>query len=202
MSGYVLLKLDDLISRYEEDKIVDILSSFSCSMNLDVAEFLHEKAIPFSNQGIAKVHIVMASFKDEYQIAGYFALANKSFVVKAKSKAISRTMKKRIAKFGVYDEQLKQYVITAPLIGLLGKNDNYSNLITGDELLELACQEVKKAQQIIGGKLVYLECEDAPKLKDFYERNGFIIFGERTLDPDETSKFTSHKLLQLLKYLH
>ena len=45
MSGYVLLKLDDLISRYEEDKIVDILSSFSCSMNLDVAEFLHEKAI-------------------------------------------------------------------------------------------------------------------------------------------------------------
>ena len=202
MSGYALVKLDDLMNLYKEDKVRSILSSFSCPMNLDVECFLRDKAILFSNQGIAKVHLVMASYKGQYEIAGYFALANKSFVIKAKSKAISKTLKHRIAKFGIYDDKLKQYITIAPLIGQLGKNGNYPQLITGDMLLDLACQEVKKAQQIIGGKFVYLECEDIPQLKEFYERNGFVEFGERKLDSDEVSKFSQQKLIQLLRYLH
>jgi hypothetical protein len=144
---------------------------------------------------------VVASYQGENKIAGYFALANKSFVIKAKSKSISQSLKKRISKFGLWDEVLKQFTIGSPLIGQLGKNENYSTLISGDELLSLACLEVEKAQSIVGVNVVYLECEDTPKLKDFYERNGFVIFGKRELDCDEVSKFTQTYLIQMLKYL-
>ena len=92
-------------------------------------------------------------------------------------------------------------LMTLGIYSQLGKNENYSTLISGDELLSLACLEVEKAQSIVGGKVVYLECEDTPKLKDFYERNGFVIFGKRELDCDEVSKFTQTYLIQMLKYL-
>lgn len=203
MSGYTIIKLDDMLQQIREDEINKILSSFKCSLNLDIEEFLHRKAILFSKQGIAKTHLVMASYQQELQIAGYFSLANKCFVVKAKSRvAISNSLKKRIAKFGIYDSQLKQYTIVAPLIGQIGKNENYNTLIKGDELLYLACSEVRKAQEIVGGKVVYLECEDVPELKNFYDRNGFVEFGKRELDSDECSKFKKSYLIQMLKYLH
>ena len=62
MSGYALVKLDDLMNLYKEDKVRSILSSFSCPMNLDVECFLRDKAILFSNQGIAKVHLGNANW--------------------------------------------------------------------------------------------------------------------------------------------
>lgn len=111
-------------------------------------------------------------------------------------------MKRRISKFGIYDELIKQYTVTAPLIGQLGKNLQYPQLISGDELLYLACTEVRKAQKIVGGKFVYLECEDTDKLLDFYSRNGFVPFGKRKLESDEVVNFKNAYLVQMLKYLH
>ena len=48
------------------------------------------------------------------------------------------------------------------------KGGKLSKEIKGSELLTFACNEVRKAQRIIGGKVVYLECEDTPKLINFY----------------------------------
>lgn len=89
------------------------------------------------------------------------------------------------------------------MIAQLGKNyDNgFGQLIKGDELLKLACDSVKEAQKIIGGKIVYLECEDVLKLTDFYESNGFVFFGKRQLDRDETERIHGKYLVQMLKYL-
>ena len=86
-------------------------------------------------------------------------------------------------------------VISAPLIAQLGKNFSIeaSNHITGDELLKMACDEIKKIQSTIGGKVAYLECENTPKLIDFYEENGFRSFSER-IDGNHTS------LVQMIRY--
>lgn len=170
-------------------------------MNLDIEEFLHCKAIEFSKFGVAKTHLVFASYKDNYEIAGYFSLAgSKSFVISAKSKAVSRRIKDRIKRFGTYNADLRQYRIPAPLIGQIGKNANFPNLISGDELLQLACDKIKQVQLDVGGKFAYLECENIPRLVEFYQRNGFVLFGERELDADEKNLKTQ-TLLQLLKYL-
>lgn len=84
---------------------------------------------------------------------------------------------------------LSSFSVSAPLIGQLGKNfaNGNNTLISGDELLKLAIDKVKSIQYEIGGKFVYLECEDNEKLKNFYQRNNFKIFGTRNLDRDETN---------------
>ena len=53
----------------------------------------------------------------------------------------------------------------------------------------------------MGGKLVYLECEDVPSLIRFYEKNGFYNFGYRLLNGDEQEKIKGKYLIQMLKYL-
>lgn len=199
--GYRIVNLDLLIEEVGEERVDEILKTFSCPLNFDVEEFLHRKAIAFSKSGIAKTHLVFASYKNKHEIAGYFSLAgSKSFVVSAKSKAISRKIRERIRRFATYDNKLKQYNIPAPLIGQLGKNANSPNLISGSELLQLACDKIKQVQLDVGGKFAYLECENVPKLVEFYQKNGFVLFGERELDADEKNLKT-HTLLQLLKYL-
>ena len=110
------------------------------------------KAVEFSKAAIAKTYLVMASYQGENKIAGYFSLSgSKSFVVKTKGNEISKNMKRRFNKFGTYDAVLKQYHIAAPLIGQLGKNYKYEELITGDELLTMAVDMLRHVQSLVGG---------------------------------------------------
>jgi len=85
----------------------------------------------------------------------------------------------------------------------LGKNfcNEYDKLITGDELLKIALDKIFEAQQIVGGKIVYVECEDTPALIDFYQSNGFVISGERSLDKDEEKYNRGKYLVQMIKYI-
>lgn len=201
MTGYQLILLKDMIDELGEKKTKEILSQFSCPLNLDVESFLHNSAIEFAKQSITATHIVYSPYKGLPVIAGYFSLANKNIIVSNKS--ISTTLRKRINKFGTFDPDRKGYRISAPLIAQLGKNYNngHNKLITGDELLLLACNKVVQAQEMIGGKIVYLECEDKPHLIQFYESNGFVNFGQRTLDRDEIEVLSGKYLIQMLKYL-
>jgi hypothetical protein len=201
MTGYSIVSLKDMIDELGEKKSKELLSQFSCPLNADVEIFLHNSAIELAKQSVSATHIVLSSYKQTTVIVGYFTLANKNIIVSHNS--ISKTLKKKIGKFGTYDPDRKGYIISAPLIAQLGKNysNNYNTLITGDELLLMACKKVSKVQELIGGKIAYLECEDKPALIDFYTSNGFVNFGQRKLDRDETELFTGHCLIQMLKYL-
>lgn len=201
MTGYSIVSLKDMIDELGEKKCREILSQFSCPLNADVELFLHNSAIELAKQSVSTTHVVLSSFRNTLVIIGYFTLANKNIIVSNKN--ISKTFRKRISKFGTFDPDRKGYNISAPLIAQLGKNysNEYNNLITGDELLLMACNKVAKAQELIGGKIVYVECEDKPALLNFYTSNGFVNFGQRKLDRDETDLFTGEYLIQLLKYL-
>lgn len=202
MSGYIGFNLSDMITQLGENEVKSILSDFSCPLNPDVENFLKHTAIEFSKQGISSTYIIMASYRKEYVLVGYFTLANKIFCIERDSLP-SKNWKKRIAKFGQFDSTIKRYTLSAPLIGQLGKNytNGYNKLITGDELLKLALDKVREMQRIVGGKIVYLECEDKPQLLDFYSENGFVNFGKRELEPDETSTLSGDYLIQMLRYM-
>ena len=215
MSGYKLIVLKDMLLELGEDKTKEILSSFSCPKGPDVENFLHEKAIIFENQSYATSYLLFASYKGMQQLAGYFTLAHKQFTISdravrqrtpgGRTTGISKTMLKKIRKFGTYDELVGVYTIPAPLIGQLGRNfasgDGKQKLITGDELLKIACDKVWETQRLFSGRIVYLECEDIPVLVNFYEDNGFVVFGKRMLDPDEKDDLQGKYLLQMLKDL-
>lgn len=146
-------------------------------------------------------YLVMGSVKDKNRLLGYFTLATKSLCIASNS--LSKTMCKRLAKFAVRDNDLKQYVISAPLIAQLGKNynDGLNSIMSGSELLKIACDKTKEAQRILGGKFVYLECEDKYQLTEFYEQNGFINFGKRQIEKSEKDTLSGEYLIQMIKYL-
>ncbi len=202
MTGFAGINLKDIISEIGEEDTKKLLSDFSCPLNADVEHFLKHTAIEFSKQSIASTYLIMASYQNRYVLVGYFTLANKIFCID-KDGLPNRRWKSRISKFSQYDTSIKRYTLSAPLIGQLGKNYNhdYNKLISGDELLYIALEKVREMQYIVGGKIVYLECEDKEKLIDFYSQNGFVNFGKRYLDRDETDNLSGEYLIQMLKYM-
>lgn len=199
MTGFLKVSLRKMLDEVGEDKVKNILSDFFCPKNKDVENFIKNKAIEFEKHGWSATQLIYASYKGTWVLIGYYALAQKTLIVE--NQAVPKSLKKRLKQFATYNSDIKRYMIPAPLIAQLGKNfnNNYNCLITGDELLGMAIEDVKITQQILGGKVVYLECEDIPDLVDFYKSNGFVIFDKRFLDKDETD-IESDYLLQMLKY--
>lgn len=207
MEGYQQTSLKDLLNYYTEkdefsggDRVKSILSEFYCPKNPDVEKFLKQSALEMAKQNITTTYLVTASYRNENVLIGYFSLTNKVLTLKD-SYNISESLRRKLKKYGTRNELNRCYDIAAPLIAQLGKNynNNYNKLITGDELLKLACDKVAIVQELIGGKLVYLECEDKPKLVTFYETNGFKNLGKRTLDRDEKDDLYGDYLLQMAK---
>lgn len=199
--GYKIINLIDIYNTFGEEKTKEILSDYKCELNPDVEYFLKEKAILFSKQDISRTFLVMSDYQGKDVIVGYFAITNKATTVK--KFIISNTKRKKILKYAEYNNESKGYNIALPLIGQLGKNYNngYNKLITGDILLKFACDKIKETQNILGGRYVFLECEDVDKLKEFYEDNGFECFGKRNLEKDERDKNKGEYLLQMLRDL-
>lgn len=199
--GYNVINLKDICDAIGEKETKAILNNFQCYLNKDVEYFIREKAIEFSKQRIAETFIVTSSYKSENVIVGYFSLANKS--VRIKKEKLSGQKRKRLARFAIDNDDSKWFTVSLPLIGQLGKNycNGYNDLISGDTLLKMAFDKVYEAQRILGGRFVFLECEDKPKLKDFYTENGFVCFGKRNLERDERDKNAGEYLLQMLRDL-
>lgn len=204
MTGYRVVNLKLFAEELGEDAVNGVLSDFLCPLNPDVEYFLSKKALSFAKNGWAQTHLVFASYQGQWVLVGYFSLASKYIRISAKRLGkSSSSLRRRIAKFATFDTGLKAYILAAPLIAQLGKNyrNGYNELITGAELLEEACSKIRKIQFDVGGKFAYLECEDKPKLIDFYSENGFCEFDHRPLDYDETDKLDGSYLVQMLKYI-
>lgn len=200
MTGIKIVNLNTMIEEIGEEAVKSYLSCFSCPQNQDVEMFLKQKAIEFAKQGLSQTHLVMMPYQGKPVLVGYFTLANKNIAISTKK--LSSNLKRRIKKFATHDPGTKSYYIAAPLIAQLGKNfsNGYNKLITGDELLSLACEKVSIVQMAIGGRVVYVECEDKPQLTEFYSRNGFYEFDTRKLERDET-ELEGEYLVQMLRYL-
>ena len=201
MLGYLTINLLDVLDVDGEETVSKNLQRFSCPYNGDVEDFLRNKALTFAKQRISTVWLVFASYKENWRLSGYFALANKHLHINPTN--LSSNLRKSILKFATYDAEVKRHILSAPLIGQLGKNysDGCDKLITGDELLNIACDKVKEGQRIFGGRVVFVECEDVPALVNFYQRNQFKIFDRRNPTREEKDFFTDKPLVQLLKYL-
>jgi len=85
---------------------------------------------------------------------------------------------------GLYSKRGGEQISEVPsyLIGQLAKNDSYKTQIDGSIVLEYAMSIISKAELLVGGRVVYIECRDIPMLIAFYERNGFKLLRR---DPDD-----------------
>ena len=185
---FVEINLSDMIDQLGENETKTILSSFSCPLNRDIENFIKDKAIEFSKRTTAKTHLVFWETDDRKykEFVGYYTITSK--VITVDRNILSNTEARKLKNQGVYDESKQEYTVSAPLIAQLGKNFSNGNdtLISGADLLQLAVNKIQKIQKEIGGRFMYLECEDNEKLLAFYNKHNFKIFGKRILDRDET----------------
>lgn len=199
---FVEFNLSDMVQQLGEDKVKSILSSFVCPHNKDVEEFCKNKAIEFSKRNFSKTYIVFweTEKRNEHEFVGYYTIASK--VMTVDRNAVSNREARKLREYGVFDEKRGRYSVSAILIGQLGKNYATGNntLIYGSDLLGMAMDKARMVQKQMGGKFVYLECEENPKLIEFYEKNKFKIFGKRELDGDEIN-IRGKYLLQLFTML-
>lgn len=211
MSGYSIVSLYEILKKQEishrdvngKDIAKSIIATFSCPMNKDIQYFVDKSMILFEEQRISSTYLVMASYRKQPVLVGFFTLSPKSICIKGENIS-SNSMKRRIGKFSQYDNENKAYFMPVILIGQLSKNyaSSYNKLITGDELLKFAFDKAIESQKLTGGRYIYLESEDKEYLKQFYQSNGFVEFGRRKLDREETDMMEGKELIQFLKYMH
>lgn len=144
---------------------------------IDIEYFIHKKAIEFEKMDLARTYLVLSMYKNRAYLAGYFAIAPKPLVIKKKVfRKLSGTQQKKLMGFGHKTDQ-SNYECKGYLIGQIGKNFSEeavsANQLNGSELLQLAYSKIKEAHEIVGGRVVHLECQNIHKLKNFYEDQGF-----------------------------
>jgi hypothetical protein len=202
LTGYKQITLKELIAAegVGEEGAKRILSGYSCPLNKDVEDFLRNKAIEFTKQSLAATHLVFTSYKGEIVLVGYYALSSKPVSIRPSD--LSSALRQRLRRFAKYEPLLKRYCFALPLIGQLGKNysNGYNTLITGDELLKMACDAIQETQRVLSGKMAYLECDDVPELIAFYTSNGFRVFAHRNREHDEHDGGITPYLVQMLRY--
>ena len=172
--SYEITNILDLLKQNPDEVVQWLLDEFRCTKNEEVDRFVHNKAIPFAKQGLAVTYFVFSSSGD---LAGIFALANKTLTVETEN--ISSSLQKKLEKFGKYDAAGTRITVPGILIAQIGKNENAEFPIAGSELLRLAEQQVGQIFYKAGGRIVYLECEHEPKLFHFYESCQYRNIGDR-----------------------
>lgn len=188
----------DMLDEMGESYVGSWLSLFSCPKNPEIEYYLKNNAIEFAKKGISITYLVFGQDQDNTYLLGYYALTYK--ILRLDRNSISRTTEKKVARFGEFDALSGSYSLPAPLIAQFGKNyadKNIAKLFHGNELMDLALDQVAKIQHMAGGRLVYLECEENQILIDFYSKQGFIEFDKRFTTEDDPNAF----YLQWMKIL-
>lgn len=174
-------RLVDLLESDGKSRILEEIKNFSSEYknglkNDDVESFLKKKALNFSRQNLSVTYLVLR--EDDLGLQGYFSLAVKPIAIPAKFVESSNTTKKKWSKFASFDSSRNVYVASAYLIAQLGKNysDKVAHPLKGEYLVNICMGVVKECQHIVGGGIVFLECENQPELIKFYRENGFVEF--------------------------
>ena len=176
----ITYNLLDILENHGRHAALDATAVFSCSRNRELERFVRENSVNFAEQGLSITHLVYADEEGEApDLVGIFTLANKVFRVSGE--VLSTTARRKVAKFAEYDPEAGVYTLSAPLIAQFGKNDRVGSLqgFDGHALMDVALRELCQPMRVLGGRAVYLECEDAPGLTRFYGREGFFDAGTR-----------------------
>ena len=113
-------------------------------------------------------------------VLGYFTLVLKPFTVHESK--LSKSNVRMISRFAERNDETHTFTATVYLIAQIGKNYaiDEDRRISGKDLLNLAFDKLRAAQDLVGGKMVMVEREaDRDKLHSFYAANGFKSWNAR-----------------------
>jgi hypothetical protein len=176
----------------DEQKTRQFISKFFCKKDRDIENFLKNKAIEFEKRGKSRTFFIYnedSIGKNNIDILAYFTLALQILHIP------ENLSKNKIRKLDGFSSNLKGNKITeipVILIGQLGKNDLYSSLITGSEIIQFCFSKILEGQERLGGRVIMLECKNVEYLKRFYAEYDFKMIDKN---------YTKNDLIQFVKIL-
>jgi len=155
----------------DEASLKHLLSSFVCveatsESSRDVMTFLLETSVDMERRGLTRTYLILDDemwANDMVKIDGFFSLALKTIYF---SKETDKNLIEKI-----FGERNKKSC-PAYLIAQLARSVD-SKAGKGAECLQTALSYITNAQDIVGGRLVYLDCK--PERRVYYENNGFTF---------------------------
>ena len=179
----MLISLKSLVQELEGSKeLKDFLTSFSCDRDSDIEYFLNNRAIEFEKLSKSRTYLIcneddlLTKPLNEVLIYGYIALSLKILTVPEET---SNRVRKEIDGLSakIHNERINDF--SCYLIGQLAKNSNIkTNIITGTELIDFACNVIATSVNAVGGRYIMIECKNEEKLINFYNKNGFNIISK------------------------
>ena len=191
--SFSIINILDFIDTAGKDVAQEILQAFSCTKNPEIEQFIKTKAVDFA---LKKISVTYLLIDEEKNIVAYFTLAHK--VVEIGTEGLSNTTKKRLERFSTLNSENDCFSASTFLIAQFGKNfkDGLNESISGIQLMDYVFSILERAQHLVGGGMVFLECEEKSELLAFYtnSKNNFKIFGERYSEQEKV------KYIQLLRF--
>ena len=167
-----------MIEEVGENDVKRVLSNF-ISENEEVENFIRYKAIEFAKRKWSITYLM--SDDDTKNILGIFTLTSKAVQVNV-SKLLSKKVKRIAKEFSISENDSRRITSTAFLLAQFSKNLKYRDKTTGEKLLEEALKVLEEVQTKVGGRLLWLECENTNiDALNFYKREefGFQQFNTR-----------------------
>ena len=171
-------RIDKFAKTVGEAVLSSTLSSFAVPLNSEVEDFIRKKALQATKLKSSISYLVID--EDLADVVGYFTLLVKPFTIQAAS--LSSKTRRLIARFAEENTEAGDYTASVYLIAQIGKNYAIEEplQISGGDLLNMALDKLRAAQDLVGGKLVLVEREaDRAKLLEFYNANGFKSWNGR-----------------------
>ncbi|MBQ7193381.1 MAG: hypothetical protein IJR98_03310 [Synergistaceae bacterium] len=173
----------------DDDKLKNLLSSFSCAYDEDIQKFLHNRAVEFERLSKSRTYLIVSEEEfenpevafDEFTIYGYISLAVKVFTV---PETTSNRQRQQLDGFSAKEHGKQISNFPCYLIGQLARNSNVpKESISGAELLNFAYDIIAISVDAVGGRNILVECHNNKKLLQFYLDNEFYKISQM---PNET----------------
>ncbi|WP_052455722.1 hypothetical protein [Bhargavaea cecembensis] len=161
-----VISLSSLIeASHDDEEVHRYISTFSSERNEEVQGFLHDKAIYCERRSLTRTSLIVDE-ENNNEIIGYFALLIKPFKL---MNDVSGSTRNKLT------GDKTATVFNSILIAQLGRSDLYKGKVSGDVILNLALESCQLAYDLVALRIVCVEFDDIPVLKEFYQSGGFKI---------------------------
>ena len=163
LKPHYFYSLSSLINRHGEAIASKLLGSFSPFIDTSAADFLTKKAISMEKKDLSRTFLALSS--DDGKILGFFTLGLKCIRIPDDSK-----LSKNVLKQCNIEDTTK--VAQAFLLGQLARSSD-SPKGFGDVLMDSAIMKLRTAKEIVGCRMLRLDCTD--ELLPYYLKHGFVM---------------------------
>ena len=164
--------------------------------NTDMQNYLEYDALVMELSHRSKNFIVVNddNFEETEEWLGLITLTLKVFDISG----IDVQTKKELLMTGKSVKSIEH--IPGILIAQLGKNTLFENPIKGRDLLRLALEMIVTAQSFIGGKMIFLDSVNNPKIINLYKSFGFVEYDSLIQDKNHPEVYYQPMALDLTRH--